>query len=105
MGRSREKELNGIELKQPQVALVYECFEMSVNDFQREWWLELAAVRHILRTLVSALHYMHDHGLLHADLKPSNILRKYNTQLGGLEIKIADFGAFNLLGKTTYTAQ
>jgi serine/threonine protein kinase len=33
-------------------------------------------MRHVLRTVVSALTHMHELGILHADLKPANILMR-----------------------------
>ena len=66
-------------LDQPRVALVFECFETSVKQFLCKSSLEIAAVRHILCKMVSALTYMHDLGVLHADLKPANILMRPET--------------------------
>ena len=63
-------------LNQPRVALVFECFETSLRHFLRKSRFEIAAVRHILRKLVSALKYIHDLGILHADLKPANIFMR-----------------------------
>ena len=60
----------------PVVALVFDRFETTVCGFSRGALLEIAAVRHILRKVVSALMYMHDLGIVHADLKPPNILMR-----------------------------
>ena len=38
--------------------------------------LGVAGVRHVLRSLLSALHYMHGLGVVHADLKPAIFLLK-----------------------------
>ena len=70
------KELEDLGLNQPSVALVYDRFETSVMDFLKERRLEVAAVRHILRKVVSALMHMHNLGILHADLKPANIFMR-----------------------------
>ena len=66
-------------LHQPQVALVFECYEISVRGFLKKSLLEIAAARHILRKIVSALTYMHDLGIVHADLKPANMFMRPET--------------------------
>ena len=71
------KELEDRGLNQPSVALVYDRFETSVMDFVNKGRrLEVAAVRHILRKVLSALMHMHNLGILHADLKPANIFMR-----------------------------
>jgi len=46
-----------------------------------------AEVKTLLRQLLSALDFCHDHSLIHRDIKPSNILYSYDGVL-----KLADFG-------------
>lgn len=49
-----------------------------------------------MRSIFSALHYIHDKNIVHRDLKPENILISNLDDLSS--IKIADFGlsiAFN----------
>ena len=36
--------------------------------------LEVSGMRHVLRSVLAALAYMHELGLVHADLKPANML-------------------------------
>lgn len=43
--------------------------------------------RNIIKQVASALHYAHEHGIVHCDIKPSNILMDSDGQL-----KITDFG-------------
>lgn len=49
--------------------------------------VEVAA---LIRSLASALSYLHSHGIVHRDLKPRNIM--YASKSPSAEIKIADFG-------------
>ncbi len=48
----------------------------------------------LARQIVSAVAYLHEHGVVHCDLKPSNILvmEKDDPPGGVLTVKIADFG-------------
>ena len=64
------------ELNQPLIGLVFELFETDVRQFLKKAPLEIAGMRHVLRKVVSALTYMHELGILHADLKPANILMR-----------------------------
>ena len=75
--RKEPSKLTGLD--EPRIALVFEYFETSVRHFLNKSRLEIAAVRHILRKVVSALTYMHDLGILHADLKPANIFMRPET--------------------------
>ena len=54
-------------------------------------WSPIAAAR-LVRTLAKTVQYMHDQGVVHCDLKPSNILLSSR----GVP-KIADFGLITLL--------
>ena len=56
--------------------MVFEHFETDVKQFLKKAPLDIAGMRHVLRKVVSALTYMHELGILHADLKPANILMR-----------------------------
>ena len=56
------------------IGLVFERFDCDLRQFLRRTPLKLAGMRHVLRSVIAALAYMHDLGVIHADLKPANIL-------------------------------
>jgi serine/threonine protein kinase len=50
--------------------------------------------RHVLRQLLEGVKYLHDHGIVHRDLKLENILVM---DVKTLSIKISDFGLANVI--------
>ena len=58
----------------PTIGFVFEHFDTDVQQFLERRPLKVAGMRHVLRTVLAALAYMHEHGLVHADVKPANIL-------------------------------
>ena len=55
--------------------------------------------------LAEALHYVHEQGIIHRDVKPANVLLAPSGFPGrGLHAKLADFGIARLLDQTRLTA-
>ena len=44
----------------------------------------------IVRTITSAVKYLHDEGIVHRDLKPENLL--FRSKADDAELCVADFG-------------
>src|SRR6266516_2130811 len=55
--------------------------------------LSAQEVGHILRQAAEALQYAHNQGIIHLDVKPSNLLVRYHSNdVGGLNLQLTDFG-------------
>ena len=67
-------QLNKRRLHQPALGLVFEAFDVDLRKFLHRQPLRSAGMRHVLRSVLKALAYVHERGLVHADLKPANIL-------------------------------
>jgi CTD kinase subunit alpha len=74
------------------VGFVYMVFEYMDHDLagilsHPTFTFEPAHIKELLRQMFEGLHYLHHRGILHRDIKGSNILLSTNGQL-----KLADFG-------------
>jgi len=54
--------------------------KMELVEKREQWELVLVNVKHVLRSVLKALDYMHSQGLAHKDIKASNILIKMTCQ-------------------------
>lgn len=77
------------------------CFTEQVNEEK--------SVREIMRQVFEGLHYLHNEGILHRDLKAGNILVNYEPEHEGrhatFDVRICDFGsARKLLGDTSISS-
>ena len=58
----------------PSIGFVFQRYDTDVRQFLKKRSFTRAGVRHVLGSLLHALVHMHGQNLVHADLKPANIL-------------------------------
>lgn len=81
--------LYGIEEAYATVFLIMEMVEGSDLDslLEKHTRFSCDAVRRILYQAASALHHAHEHGIVHRDVKPANLLMNHRGH-----VKVSDFG-------------
>ncbi|MGQ9816179.1 MAG: serine/threonine-protein kinase, partial [Candidatus Roseilinea sp.] len=84
---------------QPYIVMEYVPGESLDRLVARKGRLTPEACAPILTDVARALDHAHKHGIIHRDVKPSNILIRTNGQA-----LLADFGVAKLLEQTAYTA-
>ncbi|XP_028820517.1 uncharacterized protein LOC114770640 [Denticeps clupeoides] len=73
------------------LCLVFEMLPLSLRDFQQKKPLPLGHIRPIIKQLATALVKLKSLGLIHADLKPENIMMVEPVK-PPYHIKVIDFG-------------
>ncbi len=84
---------------QPYIVMEYVAGESLDRLIARRGRLTPEEYAPILTDVARALDYAHKHGVIHRDVKPSNILIRTNGQA-----VLGDFGVARLLEQTAYTA-
>jgi hypothetical protein len=58
----------------PMIGLIFDLFDTDIKQFLQSRDFRIGGMRHVLRSVLAALDYIHDRGLVHANVKPANIL-------------------------------
>ena len=61
---------------QASIGLVFDLYETDVRQYLKKKTFTAGGMRHVLKSIAEGLHFMHQSGLLHCDLKPANILMR-----------------------------
>jgi len=81
------------------LALVMPVYRMNLRDYYRSSIASSAyptQVRHIMKNMCLALYAIHEHGFLHLDIKPDNIL------ISDQDVRLIDFGISQYVGNITH---
>jgi serine/threonine protein kinase len=74
-------------------------FKSLMNEYkQNNQWFSEIDIALIMKTLLNAVHYIHNKNIVHRDIKPENILIENKSDFSTL--KIADFGLSAQFGRS-----
>ena len=65
------------------IGLVCDLYEIDVRQFLKKSLFTQGGMRHVLNSVLEGLHFMHDQGCVHSDLKPANIFMRGAIHLRG----------------------
>ena len=60
----------------PHIGLVFELYEIDVRQFLKKSQFTQSGMRHVLRSVLEGLGFIHSKGCIHCDLKPANIFMR-----------------------------
>ena len=58
-------------------------YEIDVRQFLKKSLFTQGGMRHVLNSVLEGLHFLHEQGCIHCDLKPSNIFMRGAMHLRG----------------------
>jgi serine/threonine-protein kinase len=86
------------------LAIVMEYVEGPTLAEELARWagrMPYATIRHVMAAVLDAMEAAHRHGVIHRDLKPDNVILRWNGARAAP--KVVDFGIAKLIDGTTYT--
>uniref|UniRef100_A0A3P8SSR4 Protein kinase domain-containing protein n=1 Tax=Amphiprion percula TaxID=161767 RepID=A0A3P8SSR4_AMPPE len=89
---------NGFFFHKENICISFELLDLSLQDYLQEKnprGLTTRELRPILHQLATALSHLHSSGIIHADLKPPNVM-VVNRHEQPLKVKLIDFGVARL---------
>uniref|UniRef100_A0AAQ5YNM5 Protein kinase domain-containing protein n=1 Tax=Amphiprion ocellaris TaxID=80972 RepID=A0AAQ5YNM5_AMPOC len=90
---------NGFFFDKETICLSFELLDLSLQDYLQEKnprGLTTRELRPILHQMATALSHLHSSGIIHADLKPPNVM-VVNRHEQPLKVKLIDFGVARLV--------
>jgi serine/threonine protein kinase len=93
--------LHSVSMKKESVELILEAMDGEITELILEN-SSPAKIKNYLQQILSGLIILHEHGMIHNDIKPKNIL--YKKHNNGITIKIIDFGLVYLINFPYYRA-
>ena len=88
--------------------LIMELMQANLHDRQQGRPLDLVSLRTVIAHCLRALKFLHEHGVVHGDLKPGNLMvdRRKRIKLGdfGLARRVSDEEGSLIKGTTKYMA-
>uniref|UniRef100_A0A3P8SL66 Protein kinase domain-containing protein n=1 Tax=Amphiprion percula TaxID=161767 RepID=A0A3P8SL66_AMPPE len=90
---------NGFFFDKENICISFELLDLSLQDYVQEKnprGLTTRELRPILHQLATALSHLHSSGIIHADLKPPNVM-VVNRHEQPLKVKLIDFGVARLV--------
>ncbi|MCU0665242.1 MAG: ATP-binding protein, partial [Myxococcota bacterium] len=75
--------------------VVMEYLEGESIEHEKDRWGDIGWALEVLCQVTLGLHELHQHNLVHRDLKPDNLILIHGQHGGELNIKITDFGISN----------
>ncbi|XP_047457218.1 uncharacterized protein LOC125017779 [Mugil cephalus] len=85
---------NGFFFDREQICIDFELLDQSLHSYiqeQRRQGLPMTEVKSIIQQLATALSHLNSIGIVHADLKPGNVM-VVNRHQKPLKLKVIDFG-------------
>jgi serine/threonine protein kinase len=86
---------NADEPDQPYLVMEYLNGPSLAEELRARGRFDLGTVRHIMRSVGSALSLAHTAGMVHRDLKPQNVV-SHHFESGEVVYKVIDFGLVNM---------